>query len=186
MNIPNVSPIAPNSTVPMLPTQQPIAMQQPGYVQQPQPVVIQHPGYVQQPQPVVMPQPEYVQQPQPIYNGQVPPPPSYQQSVGFSQQTEPVNEKGGNNVNNQPQQVVVMVTPNQIPRVSTKMLCPYCNKTVDTKISFEDNALVWGLCVILFIFTLLCCIPFCIDDLKDVVHYCPICRREIARRERLA
>jgi len=86
---------------------------------------------------------------------------------------------------NQNQEVILMINETQVPRQSFKMKCPHCNKTVDTVIQFEDNVLVWGLCVILFIYTCLCCIPFCITELKDAVHYCPICRNEIARRDRV-
>jgi len=160
-----------------------------------QPVIVETtPGqplpniYVQpvgQPQPVVgqpmlgQPQPVYVQVPDqsqlvlyypPQGNTSMDPPPAYTEKA-----TTP----------SAPQEVVIMVNSNQVPRHSAKLRCPHCNKTVDTVVQYEDNALVWVLCIILFIFTFLCCIPFCINDLKDAVHYCPICKNEIAKRERL-
>ena len=86
----------------------------------------------------------------------------------------------------EPNQVVVLVNPGYIggnpPRHSFRMVCPNCNKAVDTVIDYESNSYVWLLCFLLFLFTAcLCCIPFCIDSIKDVVHRCPICNKEIAR-----
>jgi len=116
-------------------------------------------------------------------------PPTYEQSVDVSTMilpeksvlspTQPVQPQPQNH------EVILMINETQVPRHSFKMKCPHCNKTVDTTVQYEDNVLVWGLCIILFIFTFLCCIPFCITDLKDAVHYCPICRNEIARRDRV-
>ncbi|ORX43499.1 hypothetical protein BCR36DRAFT_415519 [Piromyces finnis] len=112
------------------------------------------------------------------------PPPTYQQTI---MSTFNESNKKSDILDNQQQQqpIYIIVGPNEIPRHPTKMYCPNCKKTVNTSVQYEDNVLIWCLCIILFLFTFLCCIPFCIEDLKDVVHYCPICRREIARREKI-
>ncbi|ORY46282.1 hypothetical protein LY90DRAFT_703412 [Neocallimastix californiae] len=132
---------------------------------------------------------------QPVYFNSNPP--TYEQSIDNNvilnstsfTTTTPTSEFSQNqskvNTSTRNQEVVLMINETQVPRSSFKMRCPHCNKTVDTEVQFEDNVLVWALCIILFIFTCLCCIPFCISDLKDAVHYCPICRNEIARRDRV-
>jgi len=138
-----------------------------------------------QPQPQ-QPQPVFVQG-QPVYypavtpQGQVPaapqqlvyyPPPNYNQTV-------PSAPTAG-----APQYANVVVS-NTVPRYSCKIVCPNCKKEVDTIVSVENSTLVWVLCIILFIFTGICCfIPFLISSLKEYVHYCPSCRREIARKKR--
>jgi len=69
-----------------------------------------------------------------------------------------------------------------VPKSSFQMRCPNCRQQVYTVVHYEDTAIVWLLCIILFCFTgILCFIPFLIPSLKDAIHYCPICRRELAR-----
>ena len=64
--------------------------------------------------------------------------------------------------------------------------CPVCHQHVTTMTHHENGALVWILCVVLFIFTLICFfIPFLIKKLKDVVHTCPNCRCVIGKYQRL-
>jgi lipopolysaccharide-induced tumor necrosis factor-alpha factor len=65
--------------------------------------------------------------------------------------------------------------------------CPVCRRHVDrTEIHHENGALIWILCVILFIFTLFCFfIPFLIKKLKDVVHTCPHCHAVIGKYQRI-
>jgi len=73
---------------------------------------------------------------------------------------------------------------NKLPRHSVKVLCPHCNQVVDTKISFENNSLTYGCCILLFCFTcLLWILPICLNTLKDCIHYCPKCNFEIGRNE---
>ena len=86
----------------------------------------------------------------------------------------------------EPNQVIVLANPGYIggnpPRHSFRTVCPNCNKVVDTVIEYESNSYVWLLCFLLFLFTVFfCCIPFCIDSIKDVVHHCPVCNKVIAR-----
>jgi len=71
------------------------------------------------------------------------------------------------------------------PRFSCTMYCPFCKKNVNTMISYENNSMVWIIAIILFMCTIIFFfIPFLIKDLKDAIHYCPYCRREIARNEK--
>ncbi|ORY61898.1 hypothetical protein LY90DRAFT_701161 [Neocallimastix californiae] len=179
---------------------QPVMVQQPGQpvmVQQPgQPVMVQQPGQpvmVQQPgQPIMMQQPgppiiiqqsgqPLVQQPVIIQQGQpqdqtivCESPPSYIQSQ--VEQTQPVQTIQIQDVKTTQKEVVY----------SANLFCPFCKKNVISVVAFENNILVWGICFLICIFGFLfCCIPFFINDLKDVVHYCPNCHIEIARRKKL-
>jgi hypothetical protein len=189
---------------------QPVMVQQPGQpvmVQQPgQPVMVQQPGQpvmVQQPgQPIMMQQPgppiiiqqsgqPLVQQPVIIQQGQpqdqtivCESPPSYIQSQ--VEQTQPVQTIQIQDVKTTQKEVVYRVESAKIPKHSANLFCPFCKKNVISVVAFENNILVWGICFLICIFGFLfCCIPFFINDLKDVVHYCPNCHIEIARRKKL-
>jgi len=145
-------------------------------IPQGQPVYVQN----QLGQPVIVPLTPVNRAPPTAYYPQTPQPNIQYGNQNYPSVPPPSYEEVQNNRND----IVVVVDEFQLPRHSVRMKCPYCNKIVDTEIEYEDNVLVWGLCIILFIFTCLCCIPFCIKDIKDVVHYCPICRYEIAVKRR--
>lgn len=86
---------------------------------------------------------------------------------------------------NDPNAFTTMMMPSVVSRNPVQMRCPYCNENIVTVIKYENNSLVWILTILLFIFCCCCfCIPLLIDDIKDVIHYCPICNREIARIDR--
>jgi len=86
---------------------------------------------------------------------------------------------------NDPNAFTTMMMPSIVSRNPVQMRCPYCNENIVTVIKYENNSLVWILTILLFIFCCCCfCIPLLIDDIKDVIHYCPICNREIARIDR--
>jgi len=86
---------------------------------------------------------------------------------------------------NDPNAFTTMMMPSVVSRNPVQMRCPYCNENICTVIKYENNSLVWILTILLFIFCCCCfCIPLLIDDIKDVIHYCPICNREIARIDR--
>ncbi|XP_070495352.1 lipopolysaccharide-induced tumor necrosis factor-alpha factor homolog [Chironomus tepperi] len=57
------------------------------------------------------------------------------------------------------------------------MTCPGCRNQIVTKVSHENNvinhSIALGLC--LFGFWCCCCIPYCIDSIKDVNHSCSKC-----------
>ncbi|OUM63660.1 hypothetical protein PIROE2DRAFT_9736, partial [Piromyces sp. E2] len=86
---------------------------------------------------------------------------------------------------NDPNAFTTMMMLSVVSRNPVQMRCPYCNENIVTVIKYENNSLVWILTILLFIFCCCCfCIPLLIDDIKDVIHYCPICNREIARIDR--
>ncbi|EFO28000.1 hypothetical protein LOAG_00476 [Loa loa] len=70
--------------------------------------------------------------------------------------------------------------------------CPYCQAHVVTSIQRIVGALPWivmGICFLLGFFLLLpwclCCIPFYMDNCRDVVHSCPSCKRALGRFTRI-
>ncbi|NXJ80734.1 LITAF factor, partial [Trogon melanurus] len=69
-----------------------------------------------------------------------------------------------------------------------QMCCPSCNQMIVTRLSYGSGALTWlscgGLCLVGCM--LGCClIPFCIDALKDVDHFCPNCKTLLGSYKRL-
>ena len=124
-----------------------------------------------------------VQNYQPIQNFQT------VQQVQPIQQVQPSYTQIPQSFREQKQVVVLVnqVNPGLIsnpPRYSFRTVCPSCNNVVDTRIEYENNGFVWLLCLFLFFFTIfLCCIPFCINSIKDVVHRCPMCNRVIAHNK---
>jgi hypothetical protein len=63
--------------------------------------------------------------------------------------------------------------------------CYHCGQENMTRVEQENGAAVWGIFLLLLIFGFWCCsfYPFCIDDLKDVFHYCPSCATQIAYKK---
>ncbi|XP_053327062.1 lipopolysaccharide-induced tumor necrosis factor-alpha factor [Spea bombifrons] len=69
-----------------------------------------------------------------------------------------------------------------------QMCCRSCNGMVTTRLSYTSGALAWlscgGLCLLGC--GLGCClIPFCVDALKDVDHYCPNCSALLGTYKRI-
>ena len=125
--------------------------------------------------------------PNQIYNQNVP---IYQGQKAYNNQQAQPFQTGYTQIPQtirQQNQVVVLANPvnpgytGNPPRHSFRTVCPNCNKEVITNIEYETNLWVWLICIFLFFFTVcLWCIPFCINSIKDVAHYCPICNRVIA------
>ncbi|XP_056091615.1 lipopolysaccharide-induced tumor necrosis factor-alpha factor homolog [Rhinichthys klamathensis goyatoka] len=66
--------------------------------------------------------------------------------------------------------------------------CPVCQQNVITRLEHTSGALVWLSCAGLAIFGCIygcCLIPFCVDNLKDVTHYCPSCSSVLGSHRRL-
>uniref|UniRef100_A0A8C5Q093 Lipopolysaccharide induced TNF factor n=1 Tax=Leptobrachium leishanense TaxID=445787 RepID=A0A8C5Q093_9ANUR len=69
-----------------------------------------------------------------------------------------------------------------------QMSCPYCGQIMTTRLSYTSGALTWlscgGLCL-LGCGAGCCLIPFCIDSLKDVDHYCSSCTAIVGSYKRI-
>ncbi|KAL3997527.1 LITAF-like zinc ribbon domain family protein [Acanthocheilonema viteae] len=66
--------------------------------------------------------------------------------------------------------------------------CPYCQAHIVTSVQRIVGTLPWlimGICFLLGFFLLLpwclCCVPFYMDNCRDVVHSCPSCKRILGR-----
>lgn len=77
---------------------------------------------------------------------------------------------------------------------SVRVFCPTCKqnvnflkklKQIDTVLTKKTGFQTWIAAFLLFLcsFGLICiaCIPWFIDDCKDVYHGCPNCKRELGR-----
>ncbi|KAK7168097.1 hypothetical protein R3I94_002219 [Phoxinus phoxinus] len=72
--------------------------------------------------------------------------------------------------------------------VAVQAHCPVCQQNVITRLEHTSGALVWLSCAGLAIFGCIygcCLIPFCLDNLKDVTHYCPNCSSVLGSHRRL-
>ncbi|XP_006637295.1 lipopolysaccharide-induced tumor necrosis factor-alpha factor homolog [Lepisosteus oculatus] len=68
------------------------------------------------------------------------------------------------------------------------MNCPACRQMITTQLEYNSGALAWLSCAGLAIFGCIygcCLIPFCVDSLKDVTHYCPNCKNVLGVYKRL-
>ncbi|KAM8934625.1 lipopolysaccharide-induced tumor necrosis factor-alpha factor isoform 2-T2 [Pelodytes ibericus] len=69
-----------------------------------------------------------------------------------------------------------------------QMCCPFCTQMITTRLSYTSGALAWlscgGLCLLGCGFGC-CLIPFCIDSLKDVDHYCSSCNALVGSYKRI-
>lgn len=69
-----------------------------------------------------------------------------------------------------------------------QMCCPSCSKMIVTQLSYNAGALTWLSCGSLCLLGCVagCCfIPFCVDALQDVDHYCPNCKALLGTYKRL-
>ncbi|KAL8175270.1 UNVERIFIED_CONTAM: hypothetical protein K2H54_017641 [Gekko kuhli] len=69
-----------------------------------------------------------------------------------------------------------------------QMCCPSCSKVIVTRLSHSAGALTWlsaGSLCILGCWIGCCLIPFCVDSLLDVDHYCPSCNTLLGTYKRL-
>uniref|UniRef100_A0A8D0GFK4 Lipopolysaccharide induced TNF factor n=1 Tax=Sphenodon punctatus TaxID=8508 RepID=A0A8D0GFK4_SPHPU len=135
------------------------------------------------------------------------PPPSYEETTGINNYYPypyPVPPGQGPNVKNMnpppyPPQPVPAPTPVAVQTVymqapvtfydrPVQMCCPSCNKVMVTRLSHNAGALTWLSCGSLALLGCLmgcCLIPFCIDALQDVDHYCPNCKNLVGSYKRL-
>ncbi|XP_058234291.1 lipopolysaccharide-induced tumor necrosis factor-alpha factor homolog [Hemibagrus wyckioides] len=82
----------------------------------------------------------------------------------------------------------VYVQPTSFGDVPAQTCCPVCAQTVVTRLEHNSGSMAWlvcaGLCIIGCIYGC-CLIPFCVDGLKDVTHFCPNCNSAIGTFKRL-
>ncbi|WAR12274.1 LITAF-like protein [Mya arenaria] len=76
----------------------------------------------------------------------------------------------------QPQAFVVQ----QFREVPLRMRCMFCQADVVTSTYFENGTITW-----LFVPLGCCLIPFCMEDMKDVVHRYPNCNQQAGRFNRM-
>ncbi|GBC07482.1 hypothetical protein RclHR1_00750016 [Rhizophagus clarus] len=70
-----------------------------------------------------------------------------------------------------------------VPAITT---CPHCNNVVLSYIEYKSGSCTWLSCFIIsHMLVAACFIPFCVNDLKDVVHYCSNCNKIMAIYSRL-
>eukprot|EP00833_Pecoramyces_ruminatium_P000030 jgi/Orpsp1_1/1174062/evm.model.c7180000048789.1 len=75
--------------------------------------------------------------------------------------------------------------PDIIPLEPINIICPYCNKPVTTNVNEVPTNFGMILCLILCCFTCICCIwILCMDSIWEIVHECPECKNEIAKRKK--
>ena len=64
--------------------------------------------------------------------------------------------------------------------------CPQCRNSIQTGTRYEIGTMTWLACIGLWFFTgCLCFIPFFMNGLKDVVHFCPGCQNVLGRYNRM-
>ncbi|MCI4392228.1 hypothetical protein PGIGA_G00143690 [Pangasianodon gigas] len=82
----------------------------------------------------------------------------------------------------------VYVQPAVFGDVPVQTCCPVCSQTVVTRLDYSSGTMAWlvcaGLCIIGCMYGC-CLIPFCVDGLKDVTHFCPNCNNSIGVFKRL-
>ncbi|KAF7691060.1 hypothetical protein HF521_011357 [Silurus meridionalis] len=82
----------------------------------------------------------------------------------------------------------VYVQPTAFGDVPVQTCCPMCSQTVITRMEHTSGTMAWlvcaGLCIIGCMYGC-CLIPFCVDGLKDVTHFCPNCNNPIGSFKRL-
>eukprot|EP01084_Bolivina_argentea_P311611 539422_1 len=137
------------------------------------------PSYGQaQPQPVQM-----QAQPQQVVYAQSP---QQQQQVVYTQQPQQQVVY----VQQQPNTANIVVQTNfrnhSFPSNPTTVMCPNCKQNVQTKVELQNGLATWavagGLCL-MGCWLGCCCIPFCVEDLKDAYHSCSQCGTHIGARK---
>ncbi|KAI9321180.1 LPS-induced TNF-alpha factor [Zopfochytrium polystomum] len=68
------------------------------------------------------------------------------------------------------------------------IVCPNCHTPGRSVVTYDNGLLTFlvagGLCIVGC--WLCCCIPFCIDDLKDAIHTCPNCKATVGMSKRIS
>lgn len=81
-----------------------------------------------------------------------------------------------------------IVVVDSFPAKSIQMKCYYCNEDIRTRVKPQATCLSWLLCSLLCIFGCFCgccLIPFCTSGTRDMLHYCPKCKKYLGVHERM-
>ncbi|KAK7825851.1 hypothetical protein U0070_008607 [Myodes glareolus] len=119
--------------------------------------------------------PSYYTQPLPVPNANA--------SMYVTQVTKPVDPEVEDN-----SKTVYVQQPVSFFDRPVQMCCPSCSKMIVTQLSYNAGALTWLSCGSLCLLGCIagCCfIPFCVDALQDVDHYCPNCKALLGTYKRL-
>nr|XP_058157016.1 lipopolysaccharide-induced tumor necrosis factor-alpha factor homolog [Dasypus novemcinctus] len=113
------------------------------------------------------------------------PGPATGQGSGPACRTQLVPDPNANAVAAQP--VLVQQSVSFFDR-PVQMCCPSCSKMIVTQLSYTAGALTWLTCGSLCLLGCIggCCfIPFFLDSVQDVRHYCPNCNVLLGTYKRL-
>uniref|UniRef100_A0A914UKD2 LITAF domain-containing protein n=1 Tax=Plectus sambesii TaxID=2011161 RepID=A0A914UKD2_9BILA len=85
-----------------------------------------------------------------------------------------------------PNTIIVGAFHPMLGEYPAQITCPRCQRQVVTEVNYVNGTMVWiFVLVLLFIFFPLMCVPCCIDQCKDVEHFCPSCRNFIGLKKRI-
>ncbi|RIA97288.1 LITAF-like zinc ribbon domain-containing protein [Glomus cerebriforme] len=95
----------------------------------------------------------------------------------------PTNNNDNRSYQQHPQTVILspVVNLSALRTLPAMTVCPHCHRTVLSVIRYESGGCTWLCCLALSFFSPLCFIPFCVTDLKDVIHNCPNCHKIMAK-----
>lgn len=132
-------------------------------------------------------QPAYPQQPgYPPQQGYPPPQAGYPPPQGYA---PPVGAHATHQTTTIIQQPTAVVVGSAVYGESpVSMMCPYCNATIVTSVTYNPGTLTWLACgglILVGCWAGCCLIPFCIDGMQDAVHSCPNCRRQLGAYRRM-
>ncbi|GAB1598730.1 lipopolysaccharide-induced tumor necrosis factor-alpha factor homolog isoform X1 [Argonauta hians] len=139
------------------------------------------------------PVPPYPDDPPPKYE----PPKGYQASFPYQPGTQGAYQQPfypgrgpsyqhGSHFEPQP---VLIVRETEFGPESKEMVCPNCQAYIRTATEYEAGALTWvvsGLFCLFCFWSGCCLLPFCIGEMKDVIHICPNCNKKLGIFQRLS
>ncbi|XP_067634286.1 LITAF domain-containing protein-like [Eurosta solidaginis] len=93
-------------------------------------------------------------------------PPTYDQAIGAAPTTT-----------NTPQVVLIARSPMIFGSIPLDLLCPYCHNYTRTRLRSQPSSRTHLVALFLCLFQMYCCVclPYCIDNCMDTVHYCGLC-----------
>lgn len=103
------------------------------------------------------------------------PPPAYSEQPPIPQPSQPA-----------PSTTIVVV--DSFPSCPINMKCYYCNEDIKTKVNPKATFASWLLCSLLCLFGCVCgccLIPFCTNGTRDILHFCPKCKKYLGVHERI-